>query len=397
MMRGALLIYLLVSCYCSFAQTDIPRGWHLMDYQMDKFYGISLNKAYSFLKEKNKTPQPVIVAVLDSGVDTAHEDLKNVLWHNPKEIPGNGIDDDKNGYIDDVYGWNFLGGRDGKILRKASDERARVYHRWKDRFLGKSIDTSLLSAADKEIYSMWKRAASQLNFSTEEQMEVMMIEITAKAIKRHDKILRQELGCEEYTCEKLEKFEPITKTGKEAKLGYLTCMKMMGIDTEEKNVTVLNELDEYIEGKKTAFESKEKAPQNLRPEIIGDDYFNFADKFYGNNDVMGYGPMHGTHVTGIIGAERNNGIGIDGVADAVKLMILRVVPDGDEYDKDVALAIRYAVDNGAKIINMSFGKSFSPEKRETIHWLIDHGADVELEDVDGKKPLDLYERKEYFV
>ncbi|MFX4404624.1 hypothetical protein ABTA52_19905, partial [Acinetobacter baumannii] len=83
-----------------------------------------------------------------------------------------------------------------------------------------------------------------------------------KAIKRHDKILRQELGCEEYTCEKLEKFEPITKTGKEAKLGYLTCMKMMGIDTEEKNVTVLNELDEYIEGKKTAFESKEKAPQN---------------------------------------------------------------------------------------------------------------------------------------
>ncbi|TMO58790.1 peptidase S8, partial [Pseudoalteromonas aurantia] len=132
--------------------------------------------------------------------------------------------------------------------------RTRVYHRWKDRFLGKSIDTSVLSAADKEIYSMWKRAASQLNFSTEEQMEVMMIEVTAKAIKRHDKILRQELGCEEYTCEKLEKFEPITKTGKEAKLGYLTCMKMMGIDTEEKNVTVLNELDEYIEGKKTAFE-----------------------------------------------------------------------------------------------------------------------------------------------
>jgi subtilisin family serine protease len=153
----------------------------------------------------------------------------------------------------------------------------------------------------------------------------------------------------------------------------------------------LNELDEYIEGKKTAFESKEKAPQNLRPEIIGDDYFNFADKFYGNNDVMGYGPMHGTHVTGIIGAERNNGIGIDGVANAVKLMILRVVPDGDEYDKDVALAIRYAVDNGAKVINMSFGKSFSPEKRwvdSAVKYALDkdvlliHAAGNEAENID---------------
>ncbi|MBX9734375.1 MAG: S8 family peptidase [Chitinophagaceae bacterium] len=391
MMRGALLIYLLGSCFNSLAQTDIPRGWHLLDYQSDKYYGISLNKAYGFLKEKNKNPQPVIVAVLDSGVDTAHEDLKKVLWRNPKEIPGNGIDDDKNGYIDDVYGWNFLGGKNGSILRKASDERSRVYHRWKDRFLGKTIDTTSLSATDKEAYTMWKRAAAQLNFSTEEQMEVMMIEVTAKAIKRHDKILRQELGCDEFTCEKLEKFEPITKTGKDAKLGYLTCMKMMGIDPEEKNTTVLNELEEYIEGKKTAFESKEKAPQNLRPEIIGDDYFNFADKFYGNNDVMGYGPMHGTHVTGIIGAERNNGIGIDGVADAVKLMILRVVPDGDEYDKDVALAIRYAVDNGAKVINMSFGKPFSPEKKwvdSAVKYAMDkdvlliHAAGNESENID---------------
>lgn len=391
MMRGALLIYLLGSFYNSLAQTDIPRGWHLLDYQSDKYYGISLNKAYSFLKEKNKNPQPVIVAVLDSGVDTAHEDLKKVLWRNPKEIPGNGIDDDKNGYIDDVYGWNFLGGKDGSILRKASDERARVYHRWKDRFLGKTIDTTSLSATDKEAYNMWKRAAAQLNFSTEEQMEVMMIEVTAKAIKRHDKVLRQELGSDEFTCEKLEKFEPITKTGKDAKLGYLTCMKMMGIDPEEKNTTVLNELEEYIEGKKNAFESKEKAPQNLRPEIIGDDYFNFADKYYGNNDVMGYGPMHGTHVAGIIGAERNNGIGIDGVADAVKLMILRVVPDGDEYDKDVALAIRYAVDNGAKVINMSFGKAFSPEKKwvdSAVKYAMDkdvlliHAAGNESENID---------------
>ncbi len=209
---------------------------------------------------------------------------------------------------------------------------------------------------------MWLKAAGELNFSQEEMTELMFIEVTAKALRRHDKVLRMEMGVDEYSCEKLEKFEPITKSGKDAKLGFLTVMKMLQMDPEEKNTLALKELDEYIEGKKAAFESREVAPHNYRAEIVGDNYFDFNDRFYGNNDVMGPGPTHGTHVSGIIAAKRNNNIGVDGVADQVKLMTLRIVPDGDEYDKDVALAIRYAVDNGAKIINMSFGKSFSPEK-----------------------------------
>ena len=346
----------------SFAQTDIPKGWHLLDLEANHVYGISLNKAYDFLASKNKKPQPVIVAVLDSGVDTAHEDLKKVLWRNPKEIPGNGIDDDKNGYVDDIFGWNFLGGKDGRSLKKAGDERARVFHKWKSRFQSSFIDTNLLSSTEKNQYQMWSKAAKELNFSQEEMMDLMLIEVTAKALKRHDKILRQEMGVDEYSCEKLEKFEPITKTARDAKLGFLTVMKMLQIDPEEKNSSALKELEDYIEGKKLAFESKDIAPPNYRKEIIGDDYENFSDRYYGNNDVMGPGPTHGTHVTGIIGAIRNNGVGVDGVADQVKIMSLRIVPDGDEYDKDIALAIRYAVDHGAKIINMSFGKSFSPEK-----------------------------------
>jgi subtilisin family serine protease len=346
----------------SFAQTDIPKGWHLLDLEANHVYGISLNKAYDFLASKNKKPQPVIVAVLDSGVDTAHEDLKKVLWRNPKEIPGNGIDDDKNGYVDDIFGWNFLGGKDGRSLKKAGDERARVFHKWKSRFQSSFIDTNLLSSTEKNQYQMWSKAAKELNFSQEEMMDLMFIEVTAKALKRHDKILRQEMGVDEYSCEKLEKFEPITKTARDAKLGFLTVMKMLQIDPEEKNSSALKELEDYIEGKKLAFESKDIAPPNYRKEIIGDDYENFSDRYYGNNDVMGPGPTHGTHVTGIIGAIRNNGVGVDGVADQVKIMSLRIVPDGDEYDKDIALAIRYAVDHGAKIINMSFGKSFSPEK-----------------------------------
>jgi subtilisin family serine protease len=139
-------------------------------------------------------------------------------------------------------------------------------------------------------------------------------------------------------------------------------MKILGIESEETNKSTIEQLDEYIDGKKTAFESKDQAPIDYRAQIVKDNYTDFSDNHYGNNDVMGPNAMHGTHVTGIIAAKRNNGIGMDGVADNVRVMMVRVVPDGDEYDKDVALGIRYAVDNGAKVINMSFGKSFSPEK-----------------------------------
>ena len=346
----------------SVSAQDVPRGWHLLDETQDQHYGISLSKAYQFLKEKNKVSKPVVVAILDSGVDTTHEDLRSNLWRNKGEIPGNGIDDDGNGYIDDVYGWNFLGGKDGRNIKKCSDERSRIYHRFKGQFLGKEIDSSSLSASDLNNYQIWKKAAAEMNFSTEEQTELLFVEITAKALKRHDKVLRKEMGTEVFTTEFLEKFEPQNKLAKEAKLGYLTCIKMMGIDADEKNTNTIEQLDEYVDGKKSAFESKEKAPFDYRAEIVKDNYLNIQDRYYGNADVMGPSPMHGTHVTGIIGAIRNNGIGVNGVADNVQLMMVRVVPDGDEYDKDVALGIRYAVDNGAKIINMSFGKSFSPEK-----------------------------------
>ncbi len=361
------------------AQSEAPKGWHLLDYSVDSFYGISLTKAYEFLAEKKKISKTVIVAVLDSGVDTAHEDLKNILWRNPKEIPGNGIDDDGNGYIDDVFGWNFLGGKDGRNITKAPDEKSRIYHHLKAKFAIPDLDTFSLKAKELEEYHLWKKTADQLNFTSEEQMELVFVEVTAKAIKRHDKVLRQEMGSEEYTCEKLESFQPTSKSGKEAKYGYLTCMKMIGIDTDENNTSTIADLDEYIEGKKAAFDSKE-APQNdFRAEIVKDNYYDFSDKYYGNNNVMGSlnAAKHGTHVCGLIGAQRNNGIGMDGVADNVQIMMLRIVPDGDEYDKDIALAIRYAVDNGAKVINMSFGKSFSPEKR----WVDSAVRYAELKDV----------------
>jgi subtilisin family serine protease len=346
-----------------FGQTETPNGWHLLSPTKDSLYGIDLAKAYQLAKQKNNKPTTVIVAVLDSGVDTLHEDLKKVLWRNPKEIPGNGIDDDKNGYIDDVFGWNYLGSTDGRSIKKASDEKSRVYHRFKEKYAAKNIDTISMSNEEKYLYKMWLRSSKEIVVSTEEQSNVAYIEVALKTLKKNDKTIREDMGKETFTIEELEKYTPNSDIAKRAKMGFLNTMKMFGIESDVKNTDIIKEIEDYIEGRKTAIEAKNKPPHDYRAEFMKDDYNNIHDIGYGNGDVMGGTPMHGTHVSGIIAAQRNNGVGMDGVAENVQIMTLRVVPDGDEYDKDIALAIFYAVDHGAKVINMSFGKSYSPEKK----------------------------------
>ena len=358
------------------AQT-VSKNWQALDPTADKVLGISLQKAYDYLGSKNKKATPIIVAVLDSGIDTTHEDLKNILWTNTKEIPGNGIDDDKNGYIDDVHGWNFLGGKNGQSVKRAPDERSRIYHKYKAKFTHPNLDTNTLSSTDKALFATWKKTESELNFSDEEKDQLKYVEMISNAFKKHDKVLRQEMNVESYNRESLTKFTPTSIIGKEAKLGILSLHKLMQLDEQELNTYTIAQIDEYIEGKTVAFGAKEKLPNDERTIIVRDNYYNFSDAFYGNNDIMGPTPNHGTHVSGIVAASRNNGTGIDGVADAVKIMMVRVVPDGDEYDKDVALAIRYAVNNGAKIINMSFGKAYSPEK----YWVDSAVAYAEQNDV----------------
>lgn len=377
------------------AQSAAPKsidykGWHLKDLKQDSLYGISLNQAYERLKNKKSTP--VIVAVIDSGVDTTHEDLKPVLWRNTKEIPGNNIDDDKNGYVDDYYGWNFLGNKNGENVGKENDEKSRIYHRYKNKYEGKTIRLDSLKEDEKEIYKEWKRAADEMNVNPEDQMELMFVEVALKTIKKHDAALQEDMKKKEYTLDELENYQPQTSSGKQAKVGMLTSMKLLNLEGTEKNSFIIQQLEEYIDGKKRSQEAKTKPLTDYRA-IIKDNYYDINDKYYGNADVMGPESMHGTHVSGIIGAVRNNGLGIDGVADNVKIMTVRAVPDGDEYDKDVALAIKYAVDNGARVINMSFGKSFSPEKKwvdEAVKYaeehdvLLVHAAGNESNNVDEK-------------
>jgi subtilisin family serine protease len=343
-----------------FAQKDeVPKGWHLMDKTTNGFQGISLEKAYEFIKSRNLKSKTVIVAVIDSGVDTLHEDLKPVLWKNPGEIAGNGIDDDKNGYVDDIYGWNFIGGRDGRNVEQDSYEAARVYHKFKEKWAGKEVKVEELPADQVYEYQMWVRAKSEV-VGDVNPLEVLQLRRMSKTMKSGDSVIRMELKKDEYSCKELNTYT----TGNSSALKVKEILMQICRANDNEEITNQQILDQ-LEGDLNKMEAAEIAPKNYRADIVQDNYNDFNDRFYGNNNVMSSnkGALHGTHVAGIIGAARKNGVGVDGVADNVKIMMIRAVPDGDEHDKDIALAIRYAVDNGAQVINMSFGKSYSPEKK----------------------------------
>jgi subtilisin family serine protease len=340
-----------------FAQ-DVPKGWHMMD-KSSGYYGISADKAHAFLKSKKLKSNTVIVAVIDSGIDTTHEDLKPVLWVNTKEIPGNGIDDDRNGYVDDIHGWNFLGSRDGsRNVEQDSYEAVRVYHKYKSKWDGKEVDPQTLSKDDRFEYEMWARAKQEI-VGEVNPAEVMQLRRMSMTMKMGDSVIRKDLKKEEYNCKELATYA--SQNGSAQRVKEILVRICEANSSEEiTNQQILDQL----EGDLNKMEAAEKAPIAYRDDIVKDNYSDFNDKFYGNGNVhvSNKSALHGTHVAGIIAAARNK-VGMDGVADNVKIMMLRAVPDGDEHDKDIALAIRYAADNGAKVINMSFGKGYSPEKK----------------------------------
>ncbi|RZJ33907.1 MAG: peptidase S8 [Flavobacterium sp.] len=310
-------------------ESDMKR-WSHLDLVKDTIPGMSVDRAYSELL-KNKKGTTVIVGVVDSGVDIDHEDLKSVIWTNPKEIAGNNIDDDHNGYVDDVHGWNFLGDANNENLEMT-------------RILKKGDDGS-------ENYKKAK-AAYDAQYS-----EIMMGKQQVDFIFNAKKLVSDHLKKDDFTIEEVKAIDTKDPSLLQAKNVIASILAQTGPSFNE-------ELNGF---KKQVYDMLD---YNLNKDfdgrkIVGDNPDDINDRKYGNNNVTGpekEGALHGTHVAGIIAAGRNNGIGSDGVAQNVLIMPVRAVPNGDEYDKDVALAIRYAVDNGAKVINGSFGKAFSPHR-----------------------------------
>jgi len=364
-----------------YSQTKRPENWFNLDPKKDSIYGVSTERTYNELL-KGKKSTTVIVGVLDSGVDYDHEDLKEVMWTNPKEIAANGIDDDKNGYIDDIHGWNFIGNKDGTNVDKDNLEVTRVYKTLKDKYAGKT-QKDLKTKADKKEFKFWlivkadyeKEKAKAESMATQYKFfrdAILSVVTKIKKEKNSDKV----------TIEDIKAFDPkekIEKTGKMIALNPAAA----GMSADD----MIKELDDAIN---TIDASRLDINADSR-YIVGDNYADMTEKYYGNNDCKGPDSFHGTHVSGIIAASRKNNIGIDGVADNVRIMSLRCVPNGDERDKDIANAIRYAVDNGATILNMSFGKKYSPNKQtvdEAIKYaeskgvLIIHAAGNDAENIE---------------
>lgn len=329
---------------------DETKRWSHADLETDSIPGMSIEKAYQFIASKKGVE--VIVGVVDSGIDLEHEDLKSVAWINKKEIANNGIDDDKNGYIDDINGWNFLGS-----IYKENLEYERIIK-------NPSITGEEEVKEAKAFYD--KKVADAKN--TKARFEQILERVT-----NADTIISKNLQESVYTKEDVlgivTEAPDLLEAIEVAKQMY--SFGLPSIATAKKELTKLvSDATNLLNGE--ALKVDYRSP-------LGDDPNTMDQKFYGDNKT-GHSIIdeaHGTHVSGIIAASRNNGLGINGVATNVKIMAVRAVPDGDEYDKDVALGIRYAVDNGAKVINTSFGKGYSP-KKEWVYEAIQYAASKDV-------------------
>ncbi|HAW79313.1 MAG TPA: peptidase S8 [Balneola sp.] len=328
---------------------EAPDNWHHLTSDADHI-GIGTEKLYSEILLTRTPSKKVIVAIIDSGTDIEHEDLAENIWINEDEIPGNGIDDDKNGYIDDVHGWNFIGGKDGNNVDKDTYELTRVYIKLRDQF--KDSDESSLDDQQKEEFEYYKKIKTEFE---EKRAEAKTNFENLQNIKNAIQGAKSIFNVSSIDSVSNKELEPNYNDGpyqKQAKQ-VIKYFRDLGVTEDDINDAYKQFDKMYNYAYNPDFDPR---------YIVGDDYEDLSNRFYGNNDVEGPRSDHGSHVAGIVGAIRDNELGMNGISGNVSLMIVRTVPDGDERDKDVANAIRYAVENGADIINMSFGKAYSPQK-----------------------------------
>ncbi|MEY4926914.1 MAG: hypothetical protein RI894_1350 [Bacteroidota bacterium] len=372
------------------AQEKAPDNWFNLDQNSGKVSGLGTEKAYQDLL-KDMKPTRVIVGVLDSGVEVDHEDLKGKVWVNEKEIPNNGKDDDGNGYIDDVNGWNFLGGKGGKSVLHETLEMTRLYGELKPKYDGKKAE-DMKGKADKAAFALWERVKKEYEAEqTETTATLTMVEGLLKSETELFAKAKKKLGVEKLTKEILATIaDDDTELGGDNKKKLL---KIVGSTGEEARIKRLKDGVVSLNDK-IKFQLDPK--NSIRKDVIGDDPNDLSNRFYGNNDVEGPDASHGTHVSGIIAANRNNTLGMKGVCNDCVIMSVRCVPDGDEADKDVANAIRYAVDNGALVLNMSFGKAY-PKHKKYVDEALKYAAkkDVLLVHAAGNESLNKDETLNY--
>ena len=393
-----LFIFFYVLTASVFGQSkniQLPANWYNLDLTESGYFGISAEKAYNELLKDKKAEQNVIVAVIDGGVDTNHPDLKSVLWINKKEIPNNGIDDDGNGYVDDIHGWNFIGSKKGN-LEFDNLELVRLLRIYTPKYQS-TTNLTPLDSTQKEEFKLYKNMVGDFGKKYEDASNTFSVLLAINKVLDSVSIVNNK---KIPSYEDIERYKADDETEEQVKTIIRKGSKEDG-SFEKFYKNIKDGYKQYDAMLKYNLNPK----YDMRSELVGDDYTNANQRNYGNNDVKGSDAFHGTHVSGIIGADRSNSLGIMGVANSVSIMAIRVVPTGDERDKDVANGIRYAVDNGAKVINMSFGKSYKWDKKivdeavkyaETKGVLLVHAAgnDNQNNDIEENFPNKYFESKE---
>lgn len=327
------------------------KDWYLKDIELDTIPGISLQRAYDSLLV-NKKGKEVIVAVLDTKLDIHHEDLKEQLWVNKDEIPNNNIDDDNNGYVDDIHGWNFLGNTKKEDLLYEKYSCLRIVEKYEPYFKGKQKEN--LNRADSILFVKYTNAKEEFNRRIKNKKRGFdYADMLLKSLADREKALLVYFPKGIYSLSDLDSLKKVYPNNKELQRDIKIRSNFMKWGYTKKF------MDENKRGVVAMFDKMLNPLYNERA-VTGDDPTDLDDAFYGNGTLFGDVPFkHAIGVAGLLGATRNNKIGIDGVSNHIKIMPVVMVASGDEYDKDVALAIKYAVDNGAQIINMSWGKNFS--------------------------------------
>ena len=358
----------LASFSFAFAQDKMQNNdlktWYHKDFSTTNVYGVNTDNAYKFLESKGLKPRTVVVGVLDSGVEVDHPGLINNMWKNPNEIPNNGIDDDKNGYVDDIYGWNFIGGKTADVDAD-NLEVTRMVKKYQPIFEGTdSAKNRANQAKMPEEYAIYQKSKKLYD---EKGSEAKQYYHYFSGFNNAIPSIVKTLNGKTLTKANLATIKPASQEDSR-NLQILNSLVQDAGNVGKTPKEVEELLRKEIEGALKHYESQATKHYNLdfdpRAEIVGDNYDNYNEKHYGNNHYEGPDASHGTHVSGIIAGLPHGDEAQYGVAHKVaKIMTVRAVPDGDERDKDVANAIRYAVDNGAKILNMSFGKAVSPGKK----------------------------------
>jgi subtilisin family serine protease len=371
-LRLFFILFLIVSSLHSSRAEDpsdnklSSHQWHFYDPVQDSITGIGLYRAKQVLE--GLPSSEVLVAIIDTGFDIDHPDLREKIWINRGEIAENGVDDDRNGYIDDIHGWNFLGGSGGNVIID-NFEVTREYKRLKQKYAG-GLNTS------GEEYDYWLEIKQEYYREKDKyQIKYDKYSDLLTSFKQYYEIIEPSLEDGLLSIRILEGLELIDEESKSARDTLISLLKVYEKyyahkDFDGKPMAYSTEnYEEWIQShlKKLSLWTEYFYNVNYDPRyMIGDEYQKVREHYYGNNEVWEYsGPYgyHGTHVAGIIAGQSNMDHGAVGIADNVKLMLLRACSTGDERDKDIANAIRYAADNGARIINMSFGKFYSPYQR----------------------------------